>query len=123
MDCQKCEHNNDKTPVTVPLFAVEGQNYRANKTSRHLATVFCVSLIIIALIIGLFGVIVYRMNQECLAKVESINKYWLDFISQYDFEGDSYAQDGRGINIIGDGNGVTDYGAEVSCTENDEEGR
>lgn len=123
MDCQNCEHNNDKTPVTVPLFAVEGQNYRANKTSRHLATVFCVSLIIIALIIGLCGMVVYRTNRDCLDKVETINAYWLDFVSHYDFEGDSYAQDGRGINIIGDGNGVTDYGPEVSYTENDEEGR
>lgn len=121
MDCQNCEHNNDKTPVTVPLFAVEGQNYRANKTSRHLATVFCVSLVIIALIIGLFGVIVYRMNQECLAKVESINRYWLEFFAEFDIDGDitDYNQDGRGINIIGDGNGVNGYESEVSDTESD----
>lgn len=123
MDCQNCEHNNDKTPVTVPLFAVEGQNYRANRTMRYMVTVFCVALLIIAIVIGLCGMVVYRTNRDCLDKVESINAYWLDFISQYDFECDSYTQDCRGVNIIGDGNGVTDYGTEVDSSEDDEEER
>lgn len=123
MDCQNCEHNNDKTPVTVPLFAVEGQNYRANRTMRYMVTVFCVALLIIAIVIGLCGMVVYRTNRDCLDKVEAINAYWLDFISQHDFECDSYTQDGRGINIIGDGNGVTDYGTKADCEEDDEEER
>jgi len=121
MDCNNCEHHNDKAPVQVPLFAVEGQSYRSNKTMRYMVTIFCVSLLIVAIVIGLCGVVVYRTNRDCLDKVEAINSYWLDFVSQYDFEGDSYAQDGRGINIIGDGNGVTDYGPEVSDSANDEE--
>lgn len=123
MECNNCEHQHDKTPAQVPLFAVEGQSYRSNKTMRYMVTVFCVSLLIVAIVIGLCGVVVYRMNRDCLDKVEAINAYWLDFVGQYDFEGDTYAQDSRGINIIGDGNGVTDYGPEASYSENDEEGR
>lgn len=127
MDCNNCEHQNDKTPVQVPLFAVEGQSYRSNKTMRYMVTVFCVSLLIIAIVIGLCGMVVYRMNRDCLDKVEKINAYWLDFMSQYNFSGDytDYTQDGRGINIIGDGNGVTGYEPEVSDTQihDDEKGR
>ena len=123
MDCKKCEANNEKTPVTVPLFAVEGQSYRSNKTMRYMVTIFCVALLIIAIVIGLCGIVVYRTNRDCLDKVEAINAYWLDFISQYDFDCDTYTQDGRGINIIGDGNGVTDYGTTDDYSANDEEGR
>lgn len=123
MDCQNCEQHNEKAPVTVPLFAVEGQSYRSNKTMRYMVTIFCVALLIIAIVIGLCGMVVYRTNRDCLDKVEAINAYWLDFISQYDFEYDTYTQDGRGINIIGDGNGVTDYGTADDYSANDEEGR
>lgn len=127
MDCNNCEHMNDKTPVQVPLFAVEGQSYRSNKTMRYMVTIFCVSLLIIAIVIGLCGMVVYRTNRDCLDKVEKINQYWLEFISQYDFTGDytDYTQDGRGINIIGDGNGATGYEPEISDTQihDDEEGR
>lgn len=119
MECNNCEHQHDKSPAQVPLFAVEGQSYRSNKTMRYMVTIFCVSLLIVAIVIGLCGVVVYRMNRDCLDKVEAINAYWLDFMSQYDFSGDytDYTQDGRGINIIDDGNGVTGYEPEVSDTQ------
>jgi hypothetical protein len=128
MDCNNCnKHDEKKEPVTVPLFAVEGQNFRANQTSRHLATMFCVSLIIIAIIIGLCGMVVYRMNKDCLEKVDNINRYWIDYFSECDIVGESYdyTQDGRGLNIIGDNNGVTAYESETSdsYTDYSEEGR
>ena len=44
------------------------------------------------------------------------NALWLYEFTQYDFETYEYSQDGRGINIIGDGNGV-DYGAAAEDTE------
>lgn len=34
------------------------------------------------------------------------NAAWLWYISQYDFESYDYSQDGEGVNIIGDKNGV-----------------
>lgn len=121
------EHQNEKTPAQVPLFAVEGQSYRSNKTMRYMVTIFCVSLIIIAIIIGLCGMVVYRMNKDCLEKVDNINRYWIDYFSECDIVGESYdyTQDGRGLNIIGDNNGVTAYEPETSdsYTDYSEEGR
>ena len=43
------------------------------------------------------------------------NFMWLAYINQYDFESYSYEyqQDGRGLNIIGNGNGVNTNGTEI----------
>ena len=50
------------------------------------------------------------------------NVSWLIYINQYDFEDYEYTQDGTGVNIIGDSNGVDYYGAEVdSQKENQKE--
>lgn len=129
MECKNCsEHNRE--PVSVPLFAVEGTNYRTNKTMRWMAVVFIVSLIVIATVVGLCGLMVYRTNKSCIEKVqainadniekiEQINQHWLDYLSEYDFSGDSYeySQDGRGINIMGDNNGVDYDGTGVTNNE------
>lgn len=140
MDCKKCSEHN-KEPVSVPLFAVEGTNYRTNKTMRWMAVVFIVSLIVIATVVGLCGLMVYKTNRACVEKIQSvnqdnmdkiekINQHWLDYLSEYDFSGDSYdySQDGRGINIMGDGNdvngGMTDESEiEGDGSETDSEGR
>lgn len=39
------------------------------------------------------------------------------YLHQYDFESYSYTQDGEGMNVIGDANEVTDYGAEAGSTQ------
>lgn len=122
MDCTNCsKHEEAKEPVNVPLFAVEGQNFRANQTSRHLATLFCLSLVIIAIIIGLCGMVVYKTNKECLEKVDNINRYWIEYFGECDIVGESYdyTQDGRGLNIIGDNNGVSAYEPEAGYQETD----
>lgn len=133
MECKNCSEHN-KEPVSVPLFAVEGTNYRTNKTMRWMAVVFIVSLIVIATVVGLCGLLVYRTNRQCIEKVEQINQHWLDYLREYDFSGDSYeySQDGRGINIMGDNNGVDYDGngviddeptSEDNGQETDSEGR
>jgi len=45
------------------------------------------------------------------------NGAWLWYISQYDFENysESYTQDGDGLNIIGDRNGVIFDGADTEA--------
>lgn len=45
------------------------------------------------------------------------NGAWLWYISQYDFEtyAESYTQDGDGLNIIGDRNGVIFDGADIEA--------
>lgn len=53
------------------------------------------------------------------------HKYYLNYLSQYDFESTSYeyeySQDGEGLNIIGDNNEVTSHGAESKNQENHSE--
>ena len=53
--------------------------------------------------------------------IVATNVAWLIYISQFDFEGYDYAQDGEGINIIGDGNGASYNGAEAKSQEKDVE--
>ena len=114
MSCENCNHGENNSPVTVPLFAVEGQGYRREKTIRGMVIVFCVALLVIALLFGAFGYYAYNLHIQSMDKVEAINRYWIDYLREYDFDGYSYeySQDGRGLNIIGDGNGVTTYGSE-----------
>lgn len=54
-----------------------------------------------------------------LAVIAITNIGWLIYIGQYDFESVDYSQDGQGVNIIGDKNGVSYHGAEVEDQEKD----
>lgn len=51
--------------------------------------------------------------------IVATNIGWLIYILQYDFESYDYSQDGTGVNIIGDSNGVRYNGAEVENKEKD----
>lgn len=121
MSCENCKHIHGEqgevleAPATVPLYAVESQGYRRERTIRGVVIVFCVALLVIALLFGAFGYYAYNLHIQSMDKVEAINRYWIDYLREYDFEGYSYeySQDGRGLNIIGDGNGVTTYGPEI----------
>lgn len=128
MSCENCNHSTDRPdPVSVPLVAFEGQSYRRERTLRGTVIVFCVAMLVIAILVGVFGYFAYHLHVQTLEKVEAINRYWIDFISQYEFEGDhtEYSQDGKGLNIIGNGNGVTAYGPETEniSEDNATEGR
>ena len=79
----------------VPYIVYESAQVRAERTIKRLT---------VALIISIFLIFVLHV-------------VWLFFISQYNFESYEYAQDGEGVNIIGDSNGV-DYGEEAQNTEN-----
>ena len=121
MNCENCKQNEKQDPVMVPLISVESADFRREKTLRGSVATFVVALLIIALIVGACGVFVYQIQMECLEKIDGINRYWIDFISQYDFEDYSYeySQDGKGLNIIGDNNGVN-YGPEIESEETDD---
>jgi hypothetical protein len=106
----------------VPLYAVESQGYRRERTIRGTVIVFCAALLVIALLVGAFGYYAYNLHIQSMDKVEAINRYWIDYLREYDFEGYSYeySQDGRGLNIIGDGNGVTTSGPESESNSENE---
>lgn len=136
MSCENCKQECKpvegvleelEAPAMVPLYAVESQGYRRERTLRGTVIVFCVALLVISILVGVFGYFAYQLHVQSMEKVEAINRYWLDFLGQYDIEGDynEFSQDGRGINIIGDGNGVTGYESTTGYTEEglSEEGR
>ena len=85
--------------------------------NRSFAWVFIALCLVIIMLIACVA-FCYKVNKDCMDKVEAMNDKWLGFISQYDFESYSYdySQDGKGLNIIGDNNGV-DYGAEIESQE------
>ena len=77
----------------IPYFAHEGAMARMERTIKRQTIA-----IIVAVVLGFLT-----------------NALWLYVFTQYDFETYEYSQDGRGINIIGNENGV-DYGAEIDSS-------
>ena len=78
MGCQNCE----KEVASVPLYSVEGERYYAKKS--HNTMLVCL-ILVVCLFLGMMA-FCYKVNQDCLNKIEAMNQYWLDYLSQYDFE-------------------------------------
>lgn len=86
--------NDDR--MSIPYIAFEGELARAE---RHIKRLWIVNIIlIIALIL--------------------CNAAYLWYLSLYDFSSYDYEQ-GDGINVIGDSNGVTNNGTEITNAEKD----
>lgn len=86
--------NDDK--MNIPYIAFEGELARAE---RHIKRLWVVNIIlIIALIL--------------------CNAAYLWYLSLYDFSSYDYEQ-GDGINVIGDSNGVTNNGTEIENAKED----
>lgn len=82
--------------MSIPYIAFEGELARAE---RHIKRLWIVNIIlIIALIL--------------------CNAAYLWYLSLYDFSSYDYEQ-GDGINVIGDSNGVTNNGTEIKNAEED----
>ena len=93
------EKNNIKPiikPETVPYIVYEGEIARQERHIKRLTIALISAIVAIVLIVGGF----------------------LLYLNQYDFA--SYQQDGQGVNIIGDSNGV-DYDVPAHESANQEE--
>lgn len=78
--------------------------------------------IIIAILVvacAVLGVTLYLQNDKATQALQKNNEKWIEMWSQYDFESYEYQQDGEGLNIIGDRNGVDYYRPEVQSSETD----
>lgn len=87
--------NHVENPTKIPFIVYEATMARME---RHIKRLW------IALIIAIISIVLCNVS-------------WLLYINQYDFEDYEYTQDGTGVNIIGDSNGVGYYGAEVDSEE------
>lgn len=85
----------ESKPDNVPYIVHEAEIARQERHIKRLWIALIVEAVIIALIVGGF----------------------LLYLNQYDFA--SYEQDGQGVNIIGDGNGV-DYDGPATTGEEEE---
>lgn len=85
----------EKEVATIPFFVHEYDMARQERTNKRA---------IIALIIALVIVTAFAVAETVLRHVE--HKQWLDYMDEYDFIGYEYSQDGEGVNIMGDNNGV-----------------
>lgn len=91
------ERSNKPTkPETVPYIVFEGEIARQERHTKRLWIALIAAIVAIVLIVG--GFILY--------------------LNQYDFA--SYQQDGEGVNIVGDGNGV-DFDGPARSSETQEE--
>ena len=93
-----------ETELTVPYIVHEAAQARADRIiKRKDITIIIIS---VAAIIALF------------LTAYLIDKGWRDYFSECDIVNYEYTQDGKGVNIVGDGNGV-DYNGTDSEGEKD----
>lgn len=97
MDC-KDNCNNSKKPETVPFFVYESEQMRNDKRFKKMWVALITSIALIFV----------------------TNAIWLWAFTSYDYVSYDYSQDGEGINIIGDENGVKN-GAEIEGKDSPEE--
>lgn len=96
---------------TIPRLVWERDQARSSHTVKVLSRCLVFLTLAFLAVVAAFLLYIHQKDKE-----------WLDFLSQYDFEGYSYSQDGEGVNIMGDNNGVN-YGAESYSTENEAQGQ
>lgn len=90
---------NSESRWDIPYIVYEGSLARAERIIKKL--IFVVAL--------------------CIILIVATNGAWLWYINQYDFMTYEYEQDGRGINIIGDSNGVDHNGSAFASTAQSQE--
>ena len=89
------EKNRPNRPESVPYIVFEGEIARQERHIKRLWIALIAAIVAIVLIVGGF----------------------LLYLNQYDFA--SYQQDGEGVNIVGDGNGV-DFDGPARPNEDEE---
>ena len=89
------DNHTDKKPDAVPYIVFEAEMSRQERQIKRMWIALIAAVVAMVLIVAGF----------------------LLYLNQYDFE--SYQQDGEGVNIIGDGNGV-DFNGPASPNQNEE---
>lgn len=100
---QEC---NKKEPV--PFWAHEADMARLERTNSRLT----VLSIFLAVVCAALGALLYFSHIKSEKALNENNEMWIEMWKEYDFESYEYQQDGEGVNIIGDGNGVDYNGTE-----------
>lgn len=78
----------NKTPDSVPYIVYESERARSERIIKRLIAALIVTIIL------------------SFAVIYSIDTGWRSFIEESDIETYEYSQDGTGVNIVGNENGV-----------------
>lgn len=100
-DCKSCAN---KRHHVEPVPYIEHESCVARQERNNIRS-FVVSIILLVILLTSIA-FCYKTHIDSISQLEKINQQWIDYINQYDFESYTYKQDGAGVNIIGDGNGV-----------------
>lgn len=119
MDCNTCKENRVEP---VPYIAHESAMARQERTIKRLWIVLIVCSFLLAACAG----VCYVLHKNCVDKIEKINKEWIDYISQYDFE--DYAVDvstdgGGNANYIGENGDIYNGTSDSTQADSETEGR
>lgn len=87
----------ERQPERISWHVHERDMCRLASAYRSAIIVLVVALILAAAFAGYEAYLRHKEHEK-----------WLDYLEQYDFESYDYTQDGQGLNIIGNSNGV-DY--------------
>lgn len=96
--------NQDKNILTVPYIVHEAAQARADRAIRRKDITIIIIIVISIVSLSLTAYL--------------IDKGWRDYFSECDIVNYEYAQDGEGVNIVGDSNGV-DYNGATSKNQKD----
>lgn len=116
MDCKTCKEIREQAH-DVPFISVEADKHREEKREKR----HCIIHVIMAVLLLAAALLLFWNNQKGMKALEENNQRWIDYLEQYDFCDYEYTQDGQGVNIIGDRNGVDFYGTEIPSENQDTE--
>lgn len=121
-DIKKTEEEIKKTE-TVPFIAYEAVQIRGDVREKRLCSINKLLGFLLGILFLASCVIIYLVHRSCMNKIAENNHRWIAYLEQYDFASYEYSQDGEGLNILGDRNGVNYYGSEVEGENQNAEGR
>ena len=103
MGCTDCK---EKAPQPVDFQTHQADMARMERSNQRMVKCL-VFLCCVCLALGFFLYLAHVKAENALLEN---NQRWIDMWKEYDFESYEYQQDGTGVNIIGDRNGVKNYG-------------
>lgn len=103
------EKEKNELQITIPYITHEAAMARAERTIKRLT--IGIILITILSILAIWGA------------TYTIDKGWRDYFSECDISSYDYSQDGGGVNIVGNSNGVDYNGAESKDQADNTEGQ
>ena len=125
MNCDTCDKKKSQADP-VPFQAHEADMARMERTNKR--QTYCIAFLVVLCIV--LGALLYAMHlksERALIESENAlvenNRRWIEMWSEYDFESYEYQQDGEGVNIIGNMNGVEYNGADGESPASDAEER